>query len=67
VIAALPPQEAAAVVSAGIIDSRLTIGVDGGNWATRLRYLADELRVQVAQSLGVELASVRIKVVRPRV
>jgi len=65
VIVALSPEEAAAVVSAGIEGDELTIGVNGGVWATRLRYVADALRIQVGQSLGVELTRVRIKVVRP--
>lgn len=60
---ALPPQLAAAVVSAGLEDGRLTIGVNGGSWASRLRYATDSLRLRVGTSMGAEIRSVRIKVV----
>jgi len=66
VCAALPPLLAKAVVSAGIDKGRLTIGVSGGSWAARLRYLTDTLRTQVGGSLGIEIQSIRIKVVPPR-
>jgi hypothetical protein len=36
--AALPARLAQAVVSAGIEQGRLTIGVSGAVWASRLRY-----------------------------
>jgi hypothetical protein len=66
VCAALPAQLAEFVVSAGIEQGRLTIGVAGANWAARLRYVTDTLRTQVSGSLGVEIQSVRIKVVPSR-
>jgi len=65
VCAALPPLMARAVVSAGIDKGRLTIGVAGGSWAARLRYATDSLRIRVGESLGIDIQSIRIKVVPP--
>lgn len=64
--AALPAKLAEHVVSAGVENGRLTIGVAGATWAARLRYATDTLKLQVGGALGVEIASVRIKVVPPR-
>ncbi len=64
--AALPPPLARAVVSAGIDQGCLTIGVAGGTWASRLRYATDALRARVGEALGVDIRSIRIKVVPPR-
>jgi hypothetical protein len=66
VCAALPPELAATVVSAGIENGRLTIGVAGAPWAARLRYVTETLRMRVSGSMGVDITSVRIKVVPPR-
>jgi hypothetical protein len=66
VCSALPPQLAAAIVTAGIELGQLTIGVVGASWASRLRYLTDTLRKRVGESMGVEIHRVRIKVVPPR-
>jgi hypothetical protein len=66
VCAALPPKLANRVVSAGIDQGRLTVGVDGAPWAARLRYATDTLRTQVGGSLGVDILAIRIKVVPPR-
>ena len=63
--ASLPPELEAAVVSAGIEAGRLTVGVCGGAWASRLRYRTEALRKRVADTLGREIHSVRIKVVQP--
>jgi predicted nucleic acid-binding Zn ribbon protein len=52
------------VVTAGIEEGRLIVGVSGGVWATRLRYRAKALRERVAGALGQEIHSVRIKVVQ---
>lgn len=62
VIAALPKELAAAVVTAGIDDGKLTVGAVSATWATRLRYATDILRQRVSGALGVEISSVRIKV-----
>ncbi len=63
--AALPERLAGAIASAGIDQGRLTIGVVGGVWASRVRYLTESIRRQVASALGVTLLSVKIKVVPP--
>jgi hypothetical protein len=65
VCAALPPKLAHSVVSAGINEGRLSIGVTGAVWATRLRYLADTVRNRLTES-GMLIVSVRVRVVPPR-
>jgi predicted nucleic acid-binding Zn ribbon protein len=52
------------VVTAGIEEGRLTVGVSAGAWATRLRYRAKALREHLAVTLGQEIHSVRIRVVQ---
>ena len=66
VCAALPSQLAQTVVTAGLDQGRLTIGVTSAPWASRLRYASEALRLQVGAALGVTVQSVRIKVVPPR-
>jgi len=66
VCSALPPRLAETVVSAGIEQGRLTIGVASASWAARLRYVTDVLRRRVSESMGIDIQSVRVKVVRPR-
>jgi Dna[CI] antecedent, DciA len=66
VCAALSPQLAATIVTAGIEAGQLTIGVVGASWASRLRYLTGTLQNKVGESMGVEIQRVRIKVVPPR-
>jgi hypothetical protein len=61
--AALPSRLAEAVVSAGLDQGRLTIGVVGAQWASRLRYSTEIIRKRVAGSLGAEIHSIRIRVV----
>lgn len=63
--AALPPELEGTVLTAGIEAGRLTVGVAGGAWASRLRYRSAALRERVADTLGREIHSVRIKVVQP--
>jgi hypothetical protein len=63
--AALPTRLAQAVASAGIEQGRLTIGVVGAVWASRLRYLTESVRKRVAASGGVAIVSVRVRVVPP--
>jgi len=63
--AALPIRLAQAVASAGLEGGRLTIGVVGAVWATRLRYFTDTLRRGVSGSSGIDILSVRIRVVPP--
>jgi hypothetical protein len=64
VLAVLPAEFAKSIATAGIEDGRLTLGVDGAAWASRLRYVTDLLRSKVGESMGVEIRSVRIKVVQ---
>jgi hypothetical protein len=61
--AALPPELEGTVITAGIEEGRLIVGVSGGAWASRLRYRSQALRESVAATLGREIHSVRIKVV----
>jgi hypothetical protein len=63
--AALPARLATAVVSSGIEQGRLTIGVVGAVWASRLRYLTESVRKRVAHSQGIAILSVRVRVVPP--
>jgi hypothetical protein len=63
--AALPPRLAQAVISAGIDQNRLTIGVAGSVWASRIRYFTVTVQKAVASSLAVEISGVRIRVVQP--
>ena len=63
--AALPQRLAQAVVSAGVREGRLTIGVVGAVWASRLRYSVDIVRKRVAKSSDSDITSVRIRVVPP--
>ncbi len=66
VCAALPEKLADTIVSAGIENGRLTIGVAGAPWAARLRYVTETLRMRVAGSMKVDIQTIRIKVVPPR-
>jgi hypothetical protein len=63
--AALPVRLAQSVASAGLEGSRLTIGVVGAVWASRLRYSTDAIRKRVAKSTGKDVLTVRIRVVPP--
>jgi len=63
--AALPARLAEAVVSAGVEQGRLTIGVVGAHWASRLRYLTESVRQRVGSSMGTPILSVKVKVVPP--
>ncbi|MEA3161069.1 MAG: Dna[CI] antecedent, DciA [Gammaproteobacteria bacterium] len=63
--AALPARLGQAVVSAGIDQGRLTIGVVGAVWASRLRYSTEGIRKRVAKSAGLEILTVKIRVVPP--
>jgi hypothetical protein len=63
--AALPARLALAVASAGVDQGRLTIGVVGAVWASRIRYFTEAVRKGVSGSLGVEILVIRIRVVPP--
>jgi hypothetical protein len=62
---ALPAELARHIASAGLDKGRLTIGVTGAAWASRVRYQTDMLRKRVSQTLKMEITSVRIRVVPP--
>src|SRR6202051_4904628 len=64
--AALPARLALAVASAGVDQGRLTIGVVGAVWASRLRYMTEPVRKRVASSMGISILSVKVRVVQPR-
>ena len=61
----LPARLAAQVASAGLEKGRLTLGVRGGAWGSRLRYVTGELRGAVGKALGTDIISVRIRVLPP--
>jgi len=63
--AALPPRLGESIASAGLEDGRLTIGVVGAVWASRLRYSTDAIRKRVAKASGQEILTVKIRVVPP--
>jgi hypothetical protein len=63
--AVLPTRLAEAVVSAGLEQGRLSIGVVGAVWASRLRYLTESIRKRVASSMGVAVLTVKVRVVPP--
>jgi hypothetical protein len=62
--AALPAKLAQTVVSAGVEQGRLTIGVVGAVWASRMRYMTESVRKAMGSS-GTPVLSVRIRVVPP--
>src|SRR5580692_5389589 len=62
---ALPARLAQSVVSAGLDEGRLTIGVVGAVWASRLRYSTDTIAKRVAKTSGKDVLNVRIRVVPP--
>ncbi|MFI4891518.1 MAG: DciA family protein [Steroidobacterales bacterium] len=61
----LPAKLATHIASAGLENGRLTIGVGGAAWASRLRYLTGAVRTEVGAALGLEIVSVRIRVLPP--
>jgi Dna[CI] antecedent, DciA len=61
----LPARLAVAVQSAGVEHGKLTIGVNGAVWASRIRYLTESLRISVSEATGVAIQSVRVRVVPP--
>ncbi len=63
--AALPSKIAKHVESAGIEQGRLTIGTTAAVWASRLRYLTDDLRKQLGAALRIDILSVKIRIVPP--
>ena len=62
---ALPASLAAAVVSAGLEQGQLTIGVASAAWASRIRYLSSAARRRLQEHTGADLAKLRVRVVPP--
>lgn len=62
---ALPPKLAAEVISAGLAQGKLSIGVSSATWASRLRYLSAELRQSVGAASQTTILSIRVRVVPP--
>ena len=62
---ALPPELGAHIHAAGVSDGRLTVIVDSGSWATRVRYAAETLAATVGRALTAKISEVRVQV-RPR-
>jgi len=60
---ALPPKIAESIMSAGIEREQLIIGVSSAAWACRLRYSTELLRKRISQCTGIEIQSIRIKVI----
>jgi hypothetical protein len=61
--AALPARLASSVASAGVEGSRLTVGVVGAVWASRLRYSTEIIRKRVAKSSGKDILTVKVRVI----
>jgi hypothetical protein len=61
----LPARLAEAVVSAGLDQGKLTVGVVGAAWASRLKYLTESMRERVAAATGTEVIRVKVRVVPP--
>jgi hypothetical protein len=61
----LPVKLASRVASAGLENGRLTLGVTGAVWASRLRYMTGTLRIDVGAALRTEIVSIRIRVLPP--
>jgi hypothetical protein len=62
---ALPKELAQAVFSAGILEGKLTLGVTSAAFASRLRYVTQELRQRLGEARGIDIRAVRIRVVPP--
>jgi hypothetical protein len=58
----LPARLAAEVLSAGLEQGRLTVGVSSAAWAARLRYCTNDLRKTVGISTRTTILSVRLRV-----
>jgi len=63
--AALPPEVAERIATAGFERGRLSLGVTSGAWASRARYAAEEARQRIGQALGAEVTALRVRVARP--
>jgi len=62
---AVPAKLAAEIISAGLDQGKLSIGVSSAAWASRLRYLTADLRKSVGEASQSTILSVRVRVVPP--
>jgi hypothetical protein len=58
----LPPELADKVWAATAREGTLTVFVRSAAWGTRIRYLAPRFMAALAADLGVEIASIKVKV-----
>ncbi len=63
---ALPPALVSHVDSAGLERGRLTLGTASAAWASRLRYVKQELSERLFADYGLQIDSVKIKIVSLR-
>ncbi len=63
---ALPARLAESVVSAGLEQGRLVLGVGAAVWASRLRYFNNVLVKRVGEATGTAIQSVKIRVLPTR-
>ena len=61
---ALPEHLAVAVVTAGVDQGRLSVGVIGAVWAARIRYFLPQARERLKKQ-GIEVMTARVRVVPP--
>ena len=61
--AALPPRLGEELISAGLEEGILSIGVSGAVWASRVRYLGDTLKPTLAKNLKQSITQMRVRVV----
>ena len=61
---ALPEHLANAVVTAGVDQGRLSVGVSAAVWAARIRYFLPAARARLKEQ-GIEVVTARVRVVPP--
>lgn len=61
----LPAKLAKQVISAGVEQGTLKVGVSGAVWASRIRYFADELRKSIEESSKKPVLTIKIRVIPP--
>ena len=61
----LPPRLIDHVISAGLQGGCLTLGTSGAAWASRLRYVKNEIQVRLNQRHKLGISMVKIRVVSP--
>jgi hypothetical protein len=61
----LPARLIDHVLSAGLQDGCLTVGTRSAAWASRLRYVKNELQAQLNRDHHLQVSAVKIRVVNP--